>query len=57
MPLRVSVQPRKQHTASERYHRVGQPYRRVDVDSEAIYALVFVIALAVALEAFTYYGV
>ena len=56
MPLRVSVQPRKQHTTSDMYHRMGQPYRRVGVDSEAIYALVFIIALAVALEAFTYYA-
>ena len=56
MPLRASVQPRKQHTTSKWYNRMGQPYRRVGVDSEAIYALVFVIALAVALEAFTYYA-
>lgn len=35
---------------------MGQSYRRVDVDSEAIYALVFIVSLAIALEAFTYYA-
>lgn len=56
MPMRVVRKPRKQHTTRGWYHRMGQSYRRLDVDSEAIYALVFVTALAVALEAFTYYA-
>ena len=57
MPMRVHRTPYKQHTAKRWYHRMGQSYRRIDADSEAIYALVFIVSLAIALEAFTYYGV
>lgn len=56
MPLRVHRKLYKQHTAKRWYHRMGQSYRRLDADSEAIYALVFIVSLAVALEAFTYYA-
>ena len=54
--MRAYRKPSKARLITRIGDRIGQTHRRLDSDSEAIYALVFVIALAVALEAFTYYG-
>lgn len=54
--MRSHSKPSKARLFTRIGDRMGQSYRRVDADSEAIYALVFVISLAVALEAFTYYA-